>query len=126
IGHLPPGTYDVTFYYAETTSHRGGVRVQANQAAPVYHTLDTSRTAGEVVSIEGRAPTVDASSTSIAQESTRNIPVPGRSFVTAAGSAAGSQADRAGPPPTPAPPPNPYASGDQKLAALVPDLVKQR
>ncbi|MBZ0238147.1 MAG: carboxypeptidase regulatory-like domain-containing protein, partial [Deltaproteobacteria bacterium] len=125
LGHLPPGTYEVTFYYADATSRRAGVLVQANQAAPVYQKLDTSGSAGEVITIQGRAPMIDVSSTRLTQESTRNLPVPGRRYETALGAASGSQTD-GGPDRAPAPPPDRFASGDQKLAALVPDLVKQR
>jgi Ca-activated chloride channel family protein len=55
---------------------------------------------GESIQISAQAPTIDPSSTSqrmtISQDYTRNIPVPGRTFESAMGAAAGTQADQMG------------------------------
>jgi tetratricopeptide (TPR) repeat protein len=73
IEGLPPGTYDLTFYYLDRTFVQKGVVV-------------TGVAADGAVTAEGP---FDASYT-------RNIPVPGRTFESALGAAAGSQGDSLG------------------------------
>jgi hypothetical protein len=154
IGSLPPGTYTVTYYYNDQTFSRTGIAVGMNKATPVFQKIDTSRSYGEVITIEGRAPAIDQASTTtgttqdgwdyvnnrplsrtvhdkavartptsnpttITEDYTKNVPVPGRSFETALGTAAGSQGEGGAPA-------NRYTSGDEKLRALVPSLVKER
>ncbi|HUQ02507.1 MAG TPA: carboxypeptidase regulatory-like domain-containing protein [Kofleriaceae bacterium] len=134
ISALPPGTYKVTYYYDDATFQRGGVLVQVNKASPVFQKIDTSRETGEIITIEGRAPMIDQGSTSVTTsepgwDHLNNRPVAGRTFSTALGAAAGSSGDGNGAaytPPKAVPPPNRFESGDNKIAALVPDLVKNR
>ncbi len=97
ISNLPPGTYNVVFYYSDLTYKRTGVSVKLGQVVPVHAKIDTNQSGGEVIEIEGSAPTIDVGSTkqgvSIDQDYTRNIPVPGRTFESALGAAPGSQGD---------------------------------
>ncbi len=96
ITELAPGEYLVTFYYLDITLERP-VRVGLQKVTPVYQKLDPSTAKGEVVRIEGGAPTIDPTSTAqgitIDKNYLKNIPVPGRSFESALGAAAGSQGD---------------------------------
>jgi hypothetical protein len=86
ISNLPPGTYELTVYYGDLTVKRGGVVVVAGATAMVALKVDTSAVAGELITISDSAPTVDA-------EYTRSIPVPGRTFESVLGAAAGSTGD---------------------------------
>jgi hypothetical protein len=132
IGALPPGTYQVVFYYNDTTLQRGGVLVQVNKAAPVFQKLDMSRSMGEVITIEGKAPMIDQASTSVTTtepswDHVNNRPIAGRTFENTLGAARGSTGDTISQDYVRSvPPANRFASGDQKIAALVPDLVKNR
>ena len=96
ISELAPGEYLVTFYYLDITLERP-VRVGLQKVTPVYQKLDPSSAKGEVVRIEGGAPTIDPTSTAqgitIDKDYLKNIPVPGRSFEAALGAAPGSQGD---------------------------------
>ncbi len=83
---LPPGTYELTVYYSDVTLKRGAVEVAAGATATVHLKIDTSRAAGEVITITDSATSIDA-------EYTRSIPVPGRTFESALGAAAGSADD---------------------------------
>jgi outer membrane receptor protein involved in Fe transport len=100
ISPLPPGDYLVTFYYLELTVERAGVGVGVNRTTPVYQKLDQSKAGGEVVKITDTAPTIDPTSTTqgitIDKNYLKNIPVPGRTFESALGAAAGSQGDGLG------------------------------
>ncbi len=96
ITELAPGEWLVTFYYLDMTLERP-VRVGLQKVTPVYQKLDLSAAKGEVVRVEGGAPTIDPTSTAqgitIDKNYLRNIPVPGRSFESALGAAPGSQGD---------------------------------
>ncbi len=98
ITNLPPGTYVVTCYFAEVAVRRT-VDVAANRTTPGFVELDTSRAVGEVITIDGRAPAIDPSSTTqgviIDPEYTRRLPV-GRSYEDVLTAAAGSGSDDAG------------------------------
>ena len=97
ISNLPPGTYNVVFYYSDLTYKRSSINVKLGQVVPVHAKIDTNQSGGEVIEIEGSAPTIDVGSTkqgvSIDQDYTRNIPIPGRTFASALGAAPGSQGD---------------------------------
>lgn len=100
IGQLPPGDYLVTFYYADITVERSGIRVGVDKTTPVYQKLNMDAAGGETIRIEDTAPTIDPTSTTqgitIDKNYIKNIPVPGRTFESALGAAAGSQNDGAG------------------------------
>ncbi|MBA2541046.1 MAG: TonB-dependent receptor, partial [Deltaproteobacteria bacterium] len=100
ISPLPPGDYLVTFYYLELTVERSGVGVGVNRTTPVFQKLDQGKAGGEVVKIQDTAPTIDPTSTTqgitIDKNYLKNIPVPGRTFESALGAAAGSQGDGVG------------------------------
>jgi hypothetical protein len=95
---LRPGTYLLVFYYGSAEVQRRGVRVPLGQVTTVNQKVDT--TSGEVITIQGKGTTVDVTSTqqitSITTEQLRNLPVPGRTFESALGQAAGSQGDAGG------------------------------
>jgi hypothetical protein len=97
ITNLAPGSYDVSFYYSDIQVKRTGISVSLGKVTPLHIEIDTSQSGGEVITIEGSAPTIDIGSTkqgvSIDQDYTRNIPVPGRTFESALGAAPGSQGD---------------------------------
>ena len=99
ITNLPPGTYVVTFYYADVTVKRTDIIVNANKTTPVFVKLDQAAAGGEVIEIRG-TPNIDTTSTSqgitLDQDYTKNIPIPGRTFDSALGAAAGSGNDGLG------------------------------
>jgi hypothetical protein len=96
ISDLVPGEYLVTFYYLDATVERT-VPVGIQKVTPVYQKIDTKAAKGEVVRIEGKTPAIDPTSTAqgitIDKDYLKNIPVPGRTFESALGAAAGSQGD---------------------------------
>ena len=100
INNLPPGTYLVTFYYLDSTIERSDIIVGVQKTTPVFIKFGGAEGKGEVVRIEGHAPTIDPTSTAqgitIDKDYLKNIPVPGRTFDAALGAAAGSQGDIGG------------------------------
>ena len=101
IGPLPPGQYLVTFFYLKLKLERGGVNVGVNRTTPVFQKLDANEAVGgEIVRIEDTAPSIDPTSTTqgvtIDKNYMKNVPVPGRTFESTLGAAAGSQNDGAG------------------------------
>ncbi|MEO6772801.1 MAG: carboxypeptidase regulatory-like domain-containing protein [Kofleriaceae bacterium] len=115
IAALPAGTYTVTFYYADTTTARANVTVRARQIAQVAQRLDQSRSKGEVITIAASAPMIDPTSTT---SGVNNLPLPGRTFESALGVAAGASGDSY------AAPPPPVRQGDQKLEAIAKQIAK--
>ena len=97
ITNLPPGSYDVMFYYSDLTAKRRAMPISLGKVTPVHVKLDTSQAGGEVIEIQGSAPTIDVGSTkqgvSVDQDYLDNIPVPGRTFADALGAAPGSAGD---------------------------------
>ncbi len=135
---LEPGTYTISFYYAETQVERSGITVAASKITPVFQKIDSSRSGGEVIKITSRAPTIDPTSMSQSVKVnggyTRNIAVPGRTFDSTLGAAAGSHRDFGGfddypversSEAPPAPPP-PVKQGDDKLRAIADKVIKGR
>jgi outer membrane receptor protein involved in Fe transport len=100
INDLPPGDYLVTFYYADITVEHSGIHVGIGKSTPVFQKINQANAGGEVVHITATAPTIDPTSTTqgitIDKNYIKNIPVPGRTFESALGAAAGSQADSQG------------------------------
>ena len=98
ISNLPPGVYQVKFYWANTVVTRNNIEVNLNKVTPVHAKID--QTAGEEIIVNDQAPTIDPTSTTqgitLDQNYTKNIPVPGRTFESALGAAAGSQGDALG------------------------------
>jgi hypothetical protein len=121
ITGLPPGTYAVEFYYADTTVRRDGVKVGANKETPVYQKIATNLPKGETIQVTASAPTIDPTSTTqgitIDKQYIKNVPLPGRTFESTLGSSAGSQSDsRAAP----------VKQGDDKLKAVVDKVLKAK
>ena len=100
IDTLPPGTYFLTFYYANLEVQRRGVIVPLGQVTQVHQRLDLAQEGGEVIEIRGSGTAIDPTSTNqgtrITQDQMRNVPIPGRTFSSTLGAAAGSQGDSAG------------------------------
>ncbi len=99
ITSLPPGTYTITCYFAELAVRRTGVEVAVDRTTPGHLEIDSARAVGEVITIDGRAPAIDPTSTTqgvtIDQAYTRRLPV-GRSYDDNLTAAAGSSSDDAG------------------------------
>jgi hypothetical protein len=100
LSNLPPGIYVVKFYYAEAVVTRTNIEVSVNRVTPVHVKFDTDAAGGEEIIIEDAAPTIDPTSTTqgitLDQDYTENIPIPGRTFESALGAAAGTQGDALG------------------------------
>jgi outer membrane receptor protein involved in Fe transport len=101
VTSLPPGVgYIVTFYFADIVLERQGITVGVNKTAPVYVKMKTDAAGGETIIVVDSVPTIDPTSTTqgITLDSAYldKIPVPGRSFESALGAAAGSQSDGLG------------------------------
>src|SRR5690606_32702186 len=56
ITNLPPGLYQVDFYFADLTVRRPGVPVSLNKTTPGFVALDMSDAGGEIIVIEGLPP----------------------------------------------------------------------
>ena len=113
---VPPGTYTVTFYYADTTTERAKVSVALGKATPVSQRLKVDGAGGETITISGRAPMIDQGSTAmgvtLTSDSLRSVPT-GRTFASNV-------------PEAPPPPPPPVKVGDDKLQAIVDKLKRDR
>jgi hypothetical protein len=100
ITNLPPGNYEVVFYYGEIKIRQANVTVGIGKVTPVMIKMDTAATGGEVIDIVQKAPTIDVGSTkqgiTIGQDYTKNIPLAGRTFEGTLGAAAGAQNDAQG------------------------------
>jgi hypothetical protein len=100
ITNLIPGDYLVTFFFGDVTIERRGIHVGLQKATPLYQKINTQAAVSETIVINDKPPAIDPTSTSqgitIDQEYTKNIPVPGRTFASALGAAAGSQGDQLG------------------------------
>ncbi len=102
VDDLPPGLFLVTFYYLDYTIAHPDVTVGIEKSTPVFQRIDTEVAAkkGETIKIDAKAPTIDPTSTTqgitLDKNYLKNIPIPGRSFESALGAAAGSQADALG------------------------------
>ena len=149
LGGLPAGDYLVTFYYADMTLERSGVKVQNGRIANVSQKLDQSKAGGETISIKAAAPTIDPTTTStgitISKDEIKNIPT-GRTFGSTLGAAAGSQNDGIGVSfsgssslenqyyvdgantsgASAPPPPPPVREGDAKLHGIAAKLVQSK
>lgn len=99
VSNLPPGTYELSVYYADAQFSRTNVLVQLGKVAKVNIEISTEAAAGETIVIEGRAPLIDQGSTktgvTITSDYTQNLPT-GRTFGSVIGSAAGATGDTYG------------------------------
>ncbi len=126
IPDAPPGQYVMTFFYGDQTIERSGINVAAGHTTPVYQKLNESFGGGEMIAVTGTAPAVDQASTAqsvrITRDYVKNIPVPGRTFDSALGAAAGSSGDGG----RRYIPPSPIKQGDAKLAGIVDKVLKSK
>lgn len=100
ISNLPPGTYLAIFYYGAAQVERRNILVSINRTTPVYQDINPDQAVSETIVVESRSPAVDPTSvtqgTMVDQDYARNIPVPGRTFESTLGAAAGSATERVG------------------------------
>ncbi|HUS64348.1 MAG TPA: VIT domain-containing protein [Kofleriaceae bacterium] len=88
LPHLQPGTYAVTAYYSDVEVRRTDIVVHAEKTTPVFIKLDQTQSGSEVIEIKGTpsiSSTISSTSTSTSVVDVRDVPVPGRSFASAAG-----------------------------------------
>jgi hypothetical protein len=100
VTNLPPGLYQVNFYYADVTVRRTAIPVSINKTTPGFVQMDTSAAGGEVIVIDAKPPAIDSTSTSngvtLDQSYSRNLPV-GRTFEDSLDAAPGPSGQDAGP-----------------------------
>ena len=93
IGNLSPGVYAATVYYADGQTQAGSVSVTNGKSAAINAAIDTSRSAAEVIEIQGSAPDIDTTSTqratTIDKDYIQKVPT-GRTFESTVGAAAGA------------------------------------
>jgi len=59
IANLPPGDYELVFYYGEIKTHRANVTVGGGKVTPLPIKIEASATGGRVVDIPLRGPLMD-------------------------------------------------------------------
>ncbi|HTJ45626.1 MAG TPA: hypothetical protein VL463_26165 [Kofleriaceae bacterium] len=97
-----------------------------------YYVDGVNTTGAETVTVTESAPTIDPTSTTqgaatIDQEYTKRVAVPGRTYETALGAAAGAQSDPYdGPAPAPPPPPDPKKIARDRIAQLAKTAMHRR
>ncbi len=101
ISGLAPGRYQIKFFYAGSVAERVGVVVSVNRATPGYGFIDTTKlTGGEVIVIEGFAPSIDPTTTArgakLDREYFTKVPFRGRSFQQALEMTPGANPDDLG------------------------------
>ena len=93
---LPPGTYYLSFYFVDGVVTRRRISIRADTCRAIDVEFP-ELSGGEAITIAGRAPVIDPTSTkqgmTLDRDYLQYIPVPGRTFEAALGAAAGSQAD---------------------------------
>ena len=91
IGNLPPGIYEVVFYFAESQVRRKNIAVSIGRVTTVNVAIDQKATGGEVIEMQEKAPTIDQGSAkqslTVDSEYMRNVPIPGRTYNSALGAA---------------------------------------
>jgi hypothetical protein len=96
VANLPPGVYEVAFFYGAATVRQPGVRVAVGGTTPVHLRLDADAGA-EAITIRQRAPAIDAGSTKQGARLDRawidHVPQDGRGYEGTLGAAAGAQDD---------------------------------
>ena len=96
ISELPPGVYDVTFWWEDTQVVRKSVVVNANQTTPVFQNIKR----GEVVEMQAPPPPIDVTSTDhggrIGKDVLEKIPQPSRTADGVAGNQPGAHNDGIG------------------------------
>ncbi len=100
LSGLAAGTYVVTFYYLDAAMEHAGVAIVSGKTTHVSQAFVPATAKGEMILIKSKAPLVDVTSTTqgitVDKNYMQNIPVPGRTFDTALGAAAGAQRDGVG------------------------------
>jgi hypothetical protein len=124
VMNVPPGGYDITYFYGDQAVERKGINVANNQLTPVFQKIDGSTLGGETIQITSSAPVIDQGSTrsgvTIQEDFIRNVPV-GRTFGGVTGSAPGANAGGGS---YKAPPP--VKQGDAKLAGIVKKVLDSK
>ena len=100
IQGLPPGIYEIAFYYGEVQVHQPNVRVLIGSTTPINLRLDPEAVQGESITIIQKSSAIDVGSSKqgikIDHEYIDNVPQSGRSYDSAIGQAAGAQSDAMG------------------------------
>ncbi len=100
IQGLPPGIYEIAFYYGNAQVHQPNVRVQIGGTTPINLKLDPDAVQGESITIIQQAPAIDSGSTKqgikMDKEYMKTVPQTGRTYDGAIGQAAGAQQDAVG------------------------------
>jgi outer membrane receptor protein involved in Fe transport len=100
IQNLPPGIYEIAFYYGNAQVHQPNVRVMIGGTTPINLKLDPEAVGGESITIIQKAPAIDSGSTKqgikIDKEFVHNVPQAGRTYDGTIGQAAGAQDDAVG------------------------------
>jgi TonB dependent receptor/Carboxypeptidase regulatory-like domain len=97
LSNLPPGTYSFVFIYGDAKVRRENITVSVGKLTKVNAKINQQSNPGEVITIKERAPTIDSGSTkqgtTLEQDYLTKVPQRGRTYDSAAGAAAGAQAD---------------------------------
>jgi outer membrane receptor protein involved in Fe transport len=97
ITTLPPGVYQISFFYADATVNSTGVAVSANGTTTNNQKINPDAGTKTVINVKARASLVDVTSNNqgikITSEILQKLPVRGRSFEAAALQAAGTRGD---------------------------------
>jgi tetratricopeptide (TPR) repeat protein len=101
IDSVPPGEYEVVFYYGELKVRQANIHVATGKPVEINARLDTAAASGgESINISQAAPTIDVSGTkqgvTIGQDYTKSLPAPGRSFEGSIGSEGGDPIEGVG------------------------------
>jgi len=114
IDGLPPGTYQIVFYYSDITENQNNVKIAAGKDSLVDKKIKPGASGGEIIEVTGSAPIIDQGSTmtgvTITNEYNSN-PLLGRSY-------GGSTSS-----PKPPKPPSPIKQGDEKLERIADKVV---
>lgn len=99
LSNLPPGSYELMFYYQNVKVRHTNVIVSLGKLTRVNAKLTLANATGEEIVIEQKSPVIDVGSakqgTTITQDYTKHIPA-GRTYEGVLGAAAGSQGDALG------------------------------
>lgn len=100
LSNLPPGHYEVMFYYQDIKVRNTNVIVSLGKMTQVNAKFAAGAAKGEEIVIKQRSSTIDVGSakqsTTITSDYTNNVPVQGRTYEGVLGAAAGSTGDDLG------------------------------
>ena len=122
---IPPGTYNVTYYYADVTAQRSNVAVATGKSTAVDLKVQQGASGGETIMITGRTPMIDQTSTRTGVTITRNLPGSmGRRFEGDLGGVATEMRRESRE--VAIKPPSPVKQADDKLKLIAGRVLKDR